>query len=221
MSLLRVALPKGALAAETLELLAAAGFDTRMMGDNSRRLTFMDEAAGIEYIVARPTDIPTYVEYGGVDLGIVGKDVLMESGATLFELLDLGYGACRFVVAARAERQAELRDSYLHLGQVRVATKYPRVTEDFFARKGIQVEVIKLHGSIELAPLVGLADEIVDIASTGATLRENNLVILEEIAACTARLVANQVSARLKHDRIGQFTARVQSALQARAKEVE
>ncbi len=215
MKSLRIALPKGALEEETIALLDRAGFGVQMLRADSRRLTFIDEAESIEYFLARPTDIPTFVEYGGVDLGIVGKDVLLESGAALFELADLGYGACRFVVAAPPESQAHVRESYLRLGQVRVATKYPRVTEDFFARKGIQVEIIKLHGAIELAPLMDLADEIVDIASTGRTLAENNLVVIEEVAACTARLVANQVSQRLKYDRIEELVERLLSAVEA------
>ncbi len=211
-AMLRVALPKGALFEETLALLERAGFDASKMREDSRKLRFVDEAAGVEYIVARPTDIPTYVEYGGVDLGIAGKDVLLESRARVFELLDLGYGECRFVVAAPEGRRKQMRESYLHLGQVRVATKYPNVTEDFFAENGIQVEIIKLHGSIELAPLVGLADEIVDIVSTGRTLAENRLTVIEEIATSTARLVSNQVSQRLNYDRIGEFVERVEEA---------
>lgn len=219
MKMLRIALPKGALEEETLALLERAGLDVAMVRAGSRRLSFVDEGEGVEYILARPTDIPTYVEYGGVDLGIAGKDVLMESRAQVFELLDLGFGRCRFVAAAPEDRQARVRESYVHLGQVRVATKYPRVTEDFFDRKGIQVEIIKLHGSIELAPLLGLADEIVDITSTGRTLAENKLVVLEEIAVCTARVVANQVSQRLMYDRIGEFAARIAEAAQPAGKE--
>lgn len=189
---LRIALAQGALFNETREALGAAGLSTEALTDGGRRL--LVPAGEVEYVLARPGDVPTYVSHGAADLGVVGKDVLLESEADVLELVDLRYGTCRFVVAAPQDSIDRSLDEYRHLGSLEVATKYPRVSERHFRQRGIQVEIIKLGGSVELAPQVGLSDWIVDLVSTGRTLKENRLAIVEEIATCTARLVANRVS---------------------------
>jgi ATP phosphoribosyltransferase len=160
----------------------------------------VNEADMVKYIICRPTDIPTFVEYGAADLGFAGKDTIVEQKKDIFELLDLKYGECRFVVAMPETLAAEKNwDQFNH---ARVATKFPRVAEDFFRSRGKQMEIIKLHGNIELAPIVGLSEMIVDIVSTGRTLRENNLVEVADIFKSTTRLIANRVSHRMKSHRI-------------------
>ncbi len=202
---LRIALAQGALFADSRTALAAAGLPTDALADGGRRLVV--PAGDVEYVLARPSDVPTHVAHGAADVGIVGKDVLLESEADVLELVDLGYGACRFVVAAPADAIDRSMDEYRHLGSLEVATKYPRVAERHFQGRGIQVEIIKLNGSVELAPQVGLADWIVDLVSTGRTLSENRLAILEEIAVCTARLIANRVSYARDRARIATLAA--------------
>ena len=196
MSPLRIALAQGAIFAETKVALAAAGLSIEGLDGSDRRLVV--PAGGVEYVLCRPSDVPTYVSHGAADLGITGKDVLMESEAILdgqvLELVDLGYGTCRFVVAAPQDSIDRSLDEYRHLGSLEVATKYPHVAERHFQRRGVQVEIIKLSGSVELAPQVGLSDWIVDLVGTGRTLKENRLAIVEEIATCTARLIANRAS---------------------------
>ena len=189
---LRIALAQGALFNETREALRAAGLATEALAEGGRRL--LVPAGDVEYVLARPGDVPTYVSHGAADLGVVGKDVLLETEAEVLELVDLGYGTCRFVVAAPQDSIDRSLDEYRHLGSLEVATKYPRVAQRHFQQRGIQVEIIKLGGSVELAPQVGLSDWIVDLVSTGRTLKENHLAIIEEIATCTARLVANRAS---------------------------
>jgi ATP phosphoribosyltransferase len=194
MSELRVAVPRGNLFSQTLDLLDRLGLDTREVRENDRKLLF--EEAGI--VTMRPSDVPTYVEAGAADLGITGKDVLMEqSEREVYELVDLGYGACTMVLATAAgeDRAAE---ALRRLGVVRIATKYPRVAGRHFLDTGRQAEIVEVKGSVELAPLTGLAEAIVDLTATGTTLRENGLVIREEIAHCTARLIANPVAHKLK-----------------------
>lgn len=195
-----IALPKGKLFDPSIRLLARAGLPWEELTADTRQLVFAahreGEEVGVRYILCRPTDVPTYVEYGAADLGIVGKDIIVEENKDVFELLDLKFGYCRFVVAV-PEALANRGDIY-HFRHARVATKFPRVAETFFREKGVQVEIIKLHGNIELAPIVGLSEMIVDIVSTGRTLKENNLVVLEEIFPATARLIANRVSYRMK-----------------------
>ncbi len=186
---LRFALSQGLMLNDELGALAAIGCDVTKITGDERRLVV--RGAEMEFVRARPSDIATYVERGAADVGIVGKDVLMESGARVLELADLGFGACRFVVAARRDALARSLDEYRHLGSLEVATKYPRVAEAHFRRRGIAVEIVKVAGSAEVAPQVGLADWIVDLVATGATLAANDLAIVEEIAPCTARLVAN------------------------------
>ncbi len=189
---LRFALAQGLLLPDALGALKASGLDVSGVTPGGRRLVVA--AGDIEFVFARPSDIATYVERGAADLGIVGKDVLMESNARVLELVDLGFGACRFVVAAPRDALERSLDDYRHLGSLEVATKYPRVAEAHFHRRGIQVEIVKVAGSAEVAPQVGLADWIVDLVATGATLRANRLAIVEDIAHCTARLVANPVA---------------------------
>jgi ATP phosphoribosyltransferase len=201
---LRIGLPKGALYQDSLDRLLAAGVISEAPPEGGRQLLVRDPS-GNELLSVRATDVPTYVAYGGLDVAIVGKDVLMENPADVVELLDLGFGRCRFVLAEREGRDAEVRDSYGHLGQVRVATKYPNVTAAYFAGRGVAAEIIKLYGSIELAPLTGLAQQIVDLAATGRTLADNGLVQVEVIAEISARLIANRSSVILRSDEIGRL----------------
>jgi len=186
---LRFALAQGNMLKDELAALADCGHDVSAVTSDERRL--LVRSGGFEFVRARPSDIATYVERGAADIGIVGKDVLMESGARVLELVDLKFGACRFVVAAPRDAVARSLDEYRHLGSLEVATKYPSVAERHFRRRGIAVEIVKVAGSTELAPQVGLADWIVDLVATGATLAANDLAIVEEIAPSTARLVAN------------------------------
>jgi ATP phosphoribosyltransferase len=191
---LRIAVPRGALFSDTLDLLDRLGLDTREVRDNDRKLLF--ERAGI--VTMRPSDVPIYVEAGAADLGITGKDVLMEqSEREVYELVDLGYGECHMVLASVAgeDRAAE---ALRRLGVVRIATKYPRIAARHFLATGRQAEIVEVKGSVELAPLTGLVEGIVDLTATGTTLRENGLVIRERIAVCTARLIANPVAHKLK-----------------------
>ncbi|HWC85036.1 MAG TPA: ATP phosphoribosyltransferase [Solirubrobacteraceae bacterium] len=191
---LRIAVPRGALFRHTLDLLDRLGLDTREVRGNDRKLLFQD--AGI--ITMRPSDVPTYVEAGAADLGITGKDVIMEqSERECYELVDLGYGYCRMVLASEAgeDRGAE---ALRRLGVVRIATKYPRIAARHFLATGRQAEIVEVKGSVELAPITGLAEAIVDLTATGTTLVENGLVVREEIAECSARLIANPVAHKLK-----------------------
>ena len=203
---LTIALPKGKLLDESLDILVKAGIPCRDVNEDSRKLLFEFPESETSIIICRPTDIPTYVEYGAADLGFVGKDTLLEENKDVAELLDLKFGFCRFVVAMPEEKVPERLDSGEYdlnqLNHQRVATKFPRVAQTFFAGLGMQVTPIKLHGNIELAPRVGLAEMIVDIVSTGKTLRENHLVEVAPILNATTRCVANRVAYRLKHERI-------------------
>jgi ATP phosphoribosyltransferase len=202
---LRLAVPRGALFTDTLDLLERLGIDTQPVRDNDRKLLF--EQAGI--ITMRPSDVPTYVEAGAADLGVTGKDVLMEqSERGLYELADLGYGRCRMVVASEAGEDLAA-DALRRLGIVRIATKYPRIATQHFLSTGRQAEIVEVKGSVELAPLTGLVDAIVDLTATGTTLRENNLVIREEIAVCTARLIVNPVADKLKAEAIDALVSRI------------
>ncbi|MGI6452112.1 MAG: ATP phosphoribosyltransferase [Syntrophomonadaceae bacterium] len=204
---LTIALSKGNLLKPTLAMLSEAGLPNAGVTEDSRHMVFTFEEPGIKYIMCRPTDVPTYVEQGAADLGIVGKDVIVEQQKDIFELVDLGFGYCRFVVAV-PERLKNI--SIKEMNYRRVATKFPRVAENFFRSRGMQVEVITLHGNIELAPLTGIADMIVDIVSTGRTLRENNLVELIKIMDSTTRLVSNRVSFRTKFDQIEPLVKKMQ-----------
>jgi ATP phosphoribosyltransferase len=191
---LRIAVPRGALLGGTLDLLDRLGLDTSEVRVNDRKLLF--EEAGI--VTMRPSDVPTYVEAGAADLGITGKDVLLEqSEREVYELADLGYGRCTMVLATE-EGEDRAAEALRRLGVVRIATKYPRIAAQHFLNTGRQAEIVEVKGSVELAPLTGLVEGIVDLTATGSTLRENGLVVREEIAECTARLIANPVAHKLK-----------------------
>ena len=196
---LTVALSKGKLLEPALELFKRVGLAPKDISAESRRLVFEHQASGTTIMIVRPSDVPTYVEYGAVDVGVVGADVLMEQATDVYEPLDLGFGACRLAVAAP---ESAVERNGRHGIKLRVATKYPNMTERFFTQKGIPIEIIKLYGSVELAPLVGLADRIVDLVSSGKTLRAHNLVVTDVIAESTARLIVNRASLKLKHKRV-------------------
>ncbi len=193
--MLTLALPKGRLLGSALELMRTLGVDG--IDVESRKLIFNDEGRGLRLLFLKPVDIPAYVTYGAADLGIVGKDILAEQAPDVYEPLDLGFGVCRLVVAE--PRELWERDDPAKWSWVRVATKYPRMTERYFSERGIQVEIVHLDGSIELAPLVGLADRIVDLVQSGETLRANGLVEVAEIARSTARLIVNRASMKTEY----------------------
>jgi ATP phosphoribosyltransferase len=204
---LKLAIPRGALWGETLDALDRVGVDTAEMRGDSRSLIFTVD--GMSLVTMRPSDVPTYVESGAADLGITGKDVLLEhTDRVVYEILDLGYGACRMVLAGRAGDES-LGETERRLGGMRIATKYPRIAERYFEETGRQAEVIEVKGSVELAPLVGLADGIVDLVATGRTLEENGLEIREEIAPSTARLVVNRVSHKLRAAEVDNLVERL------------
>lgn len=200
MKYLTIALAKGRLAKKTLEILEKIGITCEEMKDpDSRKLIFTNEALKLKFFLAKATDVPTYVEYGAADIGVVGKDTILEEGRKLYEVIDLNLGKCRMCVAGPASAKELLQHGEL----IRVATKYPNIAKDYFYNKKHQtVEIIKLNGSIELAPIVGLAEVIVDIVETGSTLRENGLDVLEEICQLSARMVVNQVSMKMENERI-------------------
>jgi ATP phosphoribosyltransferase len=207
---LKLAVPRGALFEETLEVLERAGVAVSALRGDSRSLIFEED--GITLVTMRPSDVPTYVEAGAADVGITGKDVLLEqSDRVVYELLDLAYGRCRMVLAGR-KGDTRLGESARRLGMMRIATKYPRVAERHFEATGRQVEVIEVKGSVELAPLIGLADGIVDLVASGRTLEENDLEVREEIVECTARFVANRVAHKLRAKEIDDLTAKLREA---------
>ncbi|HIX59225.1 MAG TPA: ATP phosphoribosyltransferase [Candidatus Blautia gallistercoris] len=211
MRYLTFAMTKGRLAYKTLETLEQMGITCEEMKDkNSRKLIFTNEELKLRFFLAKGPDVPTYVEYGAADIGIVGKDTILEEGRKLFEVMDLGFGACRMCVCGPPEAGELLKGG----GQIRVATKYPNIAKDYFYNKKHQtVEIIKLNGSIELAPIVGLSEVIVDIVETGSTLKENGLVVLEEICPLSARMVVNQVSMRMENERIRRIIQDLKEAL--------
>ena len=199
---LTIALPKGKLFDKAATLLQKVGFEAEGLSESSRKLVISNDELAIRFIITKTVDLPTYVEYGAADIGIIGKDILAEEHKDVYELLDLGFGRCRLMMAVpEAMRRAKLAD-YAHL---RVATKFPHLAEQFFHRQGIQVEIIKLNGSIELAPTVGLSDLIVDLVETGRTLKENKLVEIATIQPSTARFIANRASYKMKYDRISRL----------------
>ncbi|NLG05480.1 MAG: ATP phosphoribosyltransferase [Clostridia bacterium] len=200
MRYLTFALGKGRLANKTLELLEQIGITCEEMKDkDSRKLIFVNEELKLKFFLAKGPDVPTYVEYGAADIGVVGKDTIMEENRKNYEVLDLGFGKCRMCVCG----PASAKDLLMHHEMIRVATKYPRITKDYFYNKKHQtVDIIKLNGSIELAPIVGLSEVIVDIVETGSTLRENGLEVLEEVCPLSARMIVNQVSMRMETERI-------------------
>ncbi|MEK4248841.1 ATP phosphoribosyltransferase [Paenibacillus sp. FSL W7-1287] len=206
---LKVAMPKGRIYKQASDLFRKAGLPIPTEYDDTRKLIIELPDAKMEFIMAKPVDVPTYVEYGVTDIGIVGKDVLMEENKDVYELLDLGIARCRMSVIALPDWKPTIHP--------RVATKYPNVASAYFRELGQQVEVIKLNGSIELAPMIGLADRIVDMVETGQTLRENGLVEQTEIFGITSRLIANRVSYRMKNERIQSLCDLLQQTLASRS----
>jgi ATP phosphoribosyltransferase len=212
-STLTLALPKGRLLDPALDLLRELGVEG--VDEESRRLIFEDAAHGLKLLLLKPADIPAYVTYGAADLGIVGKDILAEQAPDVYEPLDLGFGFCRLVVAE--PRALWERDDPSKWSWVRVATKYARMTEAYFSEKGIQVEIVRLDGSIELAPLVGLADRIVDLVQSGETLRANGLVEVAEITRSTARLIVNRASMKTEYGAVTKLIHELRALTGARA----
>ena len=208
---LTFALGKGRLAKKTLELFEQIGITCEEMKDPaSRKLIFVNEKQRLRFFLSKGPDVPTYVEYGAADIGVVGKDTILEEGRKNYEVLDLGFGKCRMCVCGPASAQELLR----HHERIRVATKYPHIAKEYFYNSKQQtVDIIKLNGSIELAPIVGLADVIVDIVETGSTLRENGLVVLEEICDPSARMIVNQVSMRMESERINKLIRDIKEIL--------
>jgi ATP phosphoribosyltransferase len=207
---LKLAVPRGALFGETLDVLDAVGVDTAEPRGDSRSLIF--ETPQMTLVTMRPSDVPTYVESGAADVGITGKDVLLEqSDRVVYELLDLGFGRCRMVLAARTGNDL-LAEAQRRLGMMRIATKYPRIAERYFESTGRQVELVEVKGSVELAPLVGLGDGIVDLVATGRTMEENGLEVREEIVECSARFVANRVAHKLRAAEIDELTEKLREA---------
>lgn len=200
MRYITIALAKGRLALNTLEVLEKIGISCEEIKDkSSRKLIFINEELKLKFFLAKANDVPTYVEYGAADIGFVGKDTILEEGRKMYEVVDLGLGKCRMCVAGPASAKELLQHGEL----IRVATKYPNIAKDYFYNiKHQTVEIIKLNGSIELAPIVGLSEVIVDIVETGSTLRENGLEVLEEICNLSARMVVNEVSMKMEHERI-------------------
>ncbi|MDY3795958.1 MAG: ATP phosphoribosyltransferase [Agathobacter sp.] len=197
---LTFALGKGRLAKQTLKLFEQIGITCEEIKDpDTRKLIFVNEELKLKFFLAKGPDVPTYVEYGAADIGIVGKDTILEEGRNIYEVLDLGFGKCRMCICG----PENARDLLQHHEQIRVATKYPHIAKDYFYNKKHQtVEIIKLNGSIELAPIVGLSEVICDIVETGTTLKENGLTVLEEVCPLSARVVVNQVSMKMENERI-------------------
>lgn len=212
MRYLTFALTKGRLAQKTLALLEELGITCHEMKDKeSRKLIFVNEELKLKFFLAKGPDVPTYVEYGAADIGVVGKDTIMEEGRKVHEVLDLQFGKCRMCVCGPKSAEELLK----HRELIRVATKYPNIAKDYFYNKKHQtVEIIKLNGSIELAPLVGLSEVIVDIVETGSTLKENNLDVLEEVCPLSARMIVNPVSMRMENERIKDLLTRLRVLLQ-------
>ena len=211
MRYLTFALCKGRLAKKTMELLEKVGITCEEMKDpDTRKLIFVNEERKLKFFLAKGPDVPTYVEYGAADIGVVGKDVILEENRRMYEVLDLGYGKCRMCVCGPESARNLLKKQEL----IRVATKYPHIARNYFYdQKHQTVEIIKLNGSIELAPIVGLSEVIVDIVETGSTLRENGLKVLEEICPLSARMVVNQVSMNMENDRIGKLIQELKAVL--------
>ena len=210
---LTFALGKGRLANKTLELLEKTGITCEEMKDkNSRKLIFVNEELKLRFFLAKGPDVPTYVEYGAADIGVVGSDTIMEENRRVYEVLDLGFGKCRMCVCGPAQARELLK----HHERIRVASKYPNIAKDYFFNKKHQtVDIIKLNGSVELGPIVGLSDVIVDIVETGSTLRENGLEVLEEICPLSARMIVNQVSMQMETERIRSLIQRLKPLCEA------
>ncbi len=203
-------MPKGKLFGLSTELLKKIGWTAEGLHEKSRKLIITNDEARLKFIITKTADVTAYVEYGAADVGIIGKDVIVESGVDVYELLDLGFGKCHLMMAVPKNKKRPRLEDYSH---TRVATKFPRIAENFFAGRGMQMEYIKLNGSIELGPIVGLSESIVDIVETGTTLRENNLEEIVSIMDSTARLIANRVSYRLKFERINNLVTDLKTVL--------
>lgn len=209
--MLTIALSKGRLAEQAIELMEKAGYDCTAAKEKSRKLILEDKEAGLRFILAKPADVPTYVEYGAADIGVVGKDTLLEEGRQLYEVIDLGFGKCRMCVCGPKELMGKLDT----IPNKRVGTKYPNITRAYFeGTKKESVEIIKLNGSVELAPLIGLAEVIVDIVESGRTLKENGLDVLETVADISARVVVNRVSMQMKATEIKPMLAALKQQAQ-------
>ena len=215
MRYLTIALAKGRLADKAMEMFEAIGISCDEMKDKaSRKLIFVNEHLGVRFFLAKANDVPTYVEYGAADIGIVGRDTILEEGRKLYEVMDLGVGKCRMCVCGPESARERLE----HHELIRVATKYPNIAKDYFYNQKYQtVEIIKLNGSIELAHIVGLSEVIVDIVETGSTLRENGLMVLEEVCSLSARMVVNQVSMKTENERITAIIKKFQAYLKENA----
>ncbi len=211
MDYLTIALPKGKLFAKSVELLAKVGYKAENVAEDSRKLVISNTETKVRFIITKTVDLPTYVEYGAADIGIIGKDVLLEEDKDVYELLDLKYGKCRLMLAVPEEKRRPKLTDYAHL---RVATKYQNSARKYFDKLGIQTEIIKLNGSIELAPIVGLSELIVDIVETGTTLKENKLVEIDVVYHASARLIANKVSFKLKFERLNKLVQDLKRVLE-------
>lgn len=211
MQYLTIALPKGKLFYLSKDLFAKVGFVADNLEEKSRKLVITNEELKLKFIIAKTADVPTYVEHGAADIGVIGKDVLMEAQKDVYELLDLGFGRCHLMMAVPKDKKRAKLTDYTH---TRVATKFPNVAKQFFTSKGMQMEYIKMNGSIELGPIVGLSESIVDIVETGTTLRENNLDEIAFIAKASARLIANRASFKLKFDRISKLVKALEMELE-------
>lgn len=218
MRYLTFALAKGRLAKKTLSLLEQIGITCDEMKDpDTRKLIFVNEELKLKFFLSKATDVPTYVEYGAADIGVVGKDTILEEGRNLYEVMDLGFGKCRMCVCGLESARELLKKNEI----IRVASKYPVIAKDYFNnRKNQTVEIIKLNGSVELAPIVGLSEVIVDIVETGSTLRENGLTVLEEICPLSARMVVNQVSLKLENQRIRKLLADLNNLIQSNEQKI-
>jgi ATP phosphoribosyltransferase len=206
--MITIALPKGRLLAPAIRLFSRCGMNHRGLQMNTRRLVFETRGQAWRFVIMRDRDVPTYVEYGAADMGIVGKDVLLEEDRDVYEPLDLKFGECRLVLA-QPNGSGKGHKSRSLSSKVRVATKYPKITERYFSEKGLPVEIIKLYGSIEIAPWAGLAEQIVDLIATGRTLRENRLSVVETIFESTARLIVNRASLKLKYQQAAELIGRL------------
>ncbi len=217
MRYLTIALPKGRLALQTMDLFEQIGISCEEIKDKSiRKLIFVNDELKLKFFLAKATDVPTYVEYGAADIGVAGKDTILEEGRKLYEVLDLGIGKCRMCVAGHPESADLLKHGEL----IRVATSFPNIAKDYFYNKKHQtVEIIKLNGSIELAPIVGLSEVIVDIVETGSTLKENGLVVLEEVCDISARMLVNEVSMKMEQERINKIIRDLNEVIKKREKE--
>jgi len=207
-----IALPKGRLLAPAVRLFGRCGMNHRGIRADTRRLVFESKRGDVRFVIVRDRDVPTYVEYGAADMGVVGKDVLLEEERDVYEPLDLKFGQCRLILA---QPNGSRKGPRPLTSKIRVATKYPNITERYFSEKGLAVEIIKLYGSIELAPWAGLAEQIVDLIASGRTLRENHLTAVETIAESTARLIVNRASLKLKYQQVTEVIHRLREKIEA------